>query len=557
MEFLAEGFGRVAGLLALVSVAGAVALLLRQPLVVAFLAAGVLAGPGVLGWTLHAEEVELLGELGIAILLFLVGLRLDVGVIRTMGPVALVCGVAQVAITTALGFALGLLLGLQAKAAIYVGVATAFSSTIIIVKLLSDRRELGSLHGQLAVGVLIVQDIVVIALLIVLATMGPDASNGDASLAWRMGRTLLIGIVGAGVLAIAMRYAIPAAMRHLARSTELLLLASIAWAVGLAAGAKALGLSEEVGAFVAGVSLASTPFREAIGSRLVPLRDFMLVFFFLDLGSGLRLDSLAGQIGPALAISAFVLVGKPLIVMAVLGLAGYRKRTSFYAGMTLGQISEFSLILAALGVSIGHIDDQAIALITLVGIITIAMSTYGIVYIRKLYEPLAGILSIFERSGPSREMGSATATPLSPQVILIGLGRYGGRIGRQLLARDIEVFAVDFDPGAVRAWLEEGRAGQYGDVTDPELCSSLPLHDAPLVVCSAPEPRTNIALFEALREASFTGTFVATAHNHREARRLREVGIRVVLEPFANAADEAADKLAELLAPASAPSDRP
>ncbi|NRA57155.1 MAG: cation:proton antiporter [Phycisphaerales bacterium] len=558
MEFLAEGFGRVAAMLGLVSVLGAIALLLRQPLVVAFLVAGVLAGPSVLGWSMHAEEVELLGELGIAILLFLVGLRLDVSVIRTMGPIALICGFTQVVITTVLGFALGLLLGLNTTASIYVGVALAFSSTIIIVKLLSDRRELSSLHGQLAVGVLIVQDIVVIAVLIVLATLGNAAGDEGGSIAWSMVRTAAVAIVGAGILAAAMRYAIPFVTRHLAKSTELLLLAAIAWAVGLAAGAKALGLSNEVGAFVAGVSLASTPFREAIGNRLVPLRDFMLVFFFLDLGAGLKLDSLGEQIVPAIVLSAFVLIGKPLIVMVIVGLAGYRKHTSFSTGVTLGQISEFSLIMAALGVTIGHIEEGTLALITLVAIITIAASTYGIVNIRTLYEPLRGVLGIFERPSSIREIGSATTAPMSPQVILVGLGRYGGRIGRQLIARGFEVFAVDFDPKALRDWLDHGRAGQYGDITDPEFCSTLPLHDAKVVVCSAPELRTNMALLDALKTAGYEGTFVATAHNRREARTLRRSGAGLVLEPFANAAHEAADKLEALAGPPpEASSDAP
>jgi len=548
MEILIDGFASVAALLALVGVLGGVALLLRQPLVVAFLVAGIVGGPAALGLVAHGEELQVFAELGIAILLFLVGLKLDVGIIRQMGVVALLAGLVQVAFTTGAGLILAKLQGWSWATSAYVALALSFSSTIIIVKLLSDRREIDSLHGRLAVGILIIQDVVVILALILLPALdtGEGGEGGLGQIAGQVGLMLVKAFLASGVLAAATKWVIPRLVHQFARSTELLLLASIAWAAGLAASADALGFSKEVGAFVAGLCLASTPFREAIGNRLVPLRDFLLVFFFIELGAGLELDRLVGVLLPALALSLFVLVGKPLVVMAILGALGYHKRTSFYSGITLGQISEFSLILGALGVSLGHLPEEALALLTVVALVTIACSTYGIVNLSWLYTRLAPALGVLERNNPTREFAETDSTPIRVDVVLIGLGRYGGRIGRQLSARGLSVYAVDFDPGEIRSWRQEGRHGRYGDATDPELCSTLPLQQACLVVCSAPELNTNRAMLDALEKTGYAGAFAATAHNHREARELRRLGAELVLEPFTNAADEAAERLSAL-----------
>jgi predicted Kef-type K+ transport protein len=469
MEILTDGFGSLALLLALVGVLGALALLLRQPLVVAFLVAGIVGGPAALGLVHHGEQLQVFAELGIAILLFLVGLKLDVGIVRNMGAVAVLAGLVQVTFTTAVGLLIAMVQGWSWTASAYVALALSFSSTIIIVKLLSDRREVDALHGRLAVGILIVQDVIVILALILLPAL-ETGEGGDAPAAQIVGQIalmLLKATVAGAVLAALTRWPIPRLAHHLARSTELLLLASIAWAVGLAAGADALGFSKEVGAFVAGVSLASTPFREAIGNRLVPLRDFLLVFFFIELGAGLELNRLGGVLLPALALAFFVLVGKPLVVMAILGVMGYRKRTGLYVGLTLGQISEFSLILGALGVTLGHLPEEALALLTLVALVSIACSTYGIVNLAWIYDRLAPVLSVFERADASREFASNASAPEDVDVVLIGLGRYGGRIGRQLASRGLSVYAIDFDPRALKVWTGEGRPGRYGDAADP------------------------------------------------------------------------------------------
>ncbi|MEL7047170.1 MAG: cation:proton antiporter, partial [Pseudomonadota bacterium] len=265
------------------SLVGFFARSLRQPLIVSFIAVGILLGPSALGIVVPSSEIELFARLGIALLLFIVGLKLDLHIIRSVGPVALATGLGQVTFTTVIGFALARALGMSALVALYVAVALTFSSTIIIVKLLSDKREVDMLHGRIAIGFLIVQDIVV-----VLVMIGLNAFSGTESGATLGREALEILIEGAGMLLVVylmMRFVLPWLLPRLAHSSELLLLFSIALAVLGGAAADGLGFSKEVGAFLAGVSLASTPYREQIAARLVTLRDFLLLFFFIELGA--------------------------------------------------------------------------------------------------------------------------------------------------------------------------------------------------------------------------------------------------------------------------------
>ena len=536
-------FQEIAALLLFAAAVGALALWLRQPLIVGYILVGILAGPSVLGRVMAQDQVDLLAKMGIAVLLFVVGLKLDLHLIRTLGSVALATGLGQVLFTSVIGYLLAVALGLEPVAALYISVALTFSSTIIIVKLLSDKREIDTLHGRIAVGFLIVQDIVVVLVMIGLSALGV-ASASD-----QVGRTLLLLVLkGAGLLggvALLMRYVLPSLLHHLARSLELVVLFAIAWAIFLAILGDTLGFSKEVGAFLAGISLASTRYREAIGTRLISLRDFLLLFFFIALGAQLDLAHLGTQLGPSIILSLFVLIGNPLIVMSIMGFMGYRKRTGFLAGLTVAQISEFSLILGALGVSLGHIGKEALGMITLVGLITICLSTYLILYSAPLYRRLAPWLGIFERPFPYREKGQDEGQGPSVDVILFGLGRYGNQMARDLMQRKLNVLGVDFDRQVVTTWQKEGLAARYGDAEDPEFPATLPLNQAQWVVSTIPQLDVNLSLLDALRNSGFSARMAFTAHSRRDAEILQESGADLILTPFAHAAREAAEILIE------------
>ncbi len=532
-------FTEISALLLIAAAVGAVGLWLKQPLIVSFIAAGIVMGPSVLGVVSASDQVELLAKLGISLLLFVVGLKLDLRIIRAFGPVALATGLGQVFFTSVVGFLLALALGLEVVPAIYVAVALTFSSTIIIVKLLSDKRETDTLHGRIAIGFLIVQDIVVVLVMIGLTAMGP--AGGGASLGAQALAVLLRGAAFIAVLAVLMKWVLVPLLRRLGRSRELLVLSAVAWAVTLSAAAHHLGFSKEVGAFLAGVSIASTPYREVIGSRLVSLRDFLLLFFFIDLGAHLDLGAMAGQVLPSLVLSVFVLVGNPLIVMVIMGAMGYRKRTGFLAGLTVAQISEFSLILGALGMRLGHLSAEVMGVITLVGLITISLSTYMILYSEPLYAWLEPWLRIFERKNPGREArGHGIDTAAQPvDVIVFGLGRYGISLARELKRQGLQVLGVDSDPDLLRRIIQDGMETVYGDVEDPGFLATLPLNEAHWVVNSIRDKHVNQVLLHGLEDSGYQGRIAVTASSDQEADSLRAKGAHLALTPFADASADA------------------
>lgn len=529
-------------LLGVSALVGFIAVQLRQPLIVAFIAVGIIVGPAVLGVVTTNEQINLLAHLGIAILLFVVGLKLDLHIIRTMGVVALFTGLGQVIFTSIFGFFIALALGLSPIGALYVAVALTFSSTIIIVKLLSDKRELDALHGRIAIGFLIVQDIVVVLAMIGLTAIGQAGESSSMGMEALM--VLLKGIFMLVVVALLMRYVIPGLLNRLAHSPELLILFAIAWAVLGASAGEALGFSQEVGAFLAGISLASTQYRELIGARLVSLRDFLLLFFFISLGASLEMETLGAQVWPALVFSVFVLIGNPLIVMVIMGYMGYRKRTGFLAGLTVAQISEFSLILAALGFNLGHIDQETVGLITLVGLITISASTYMILYSQPLYEKLAPYMDIFERKVPHREEAFDQDLPAQPaDVILFGLGRFGMVIAQTLQNQGKNVLAVDFNPELVQETAQHNVPTRYGDAEDPEFIASLPLTEAKWVVGTMRDRHISMALFKSLKEANYQGKIALAATHNADAERFKAMGVDMVLVPYHDAALEAVYRL--------------
>jgi len=536
-------FVEIAAILGLATLTGIIGQKLRQPLIIMFLATGILAGPSVLGIIQSYEQIELLAHIGIALLLFIVGLKLDLNLIRTTGPVALATGLGQIVFTSLIGFVIAVAMDMSYLSAAYVSVALTFSSTIIIVKLLSDKKEIDSLHGQIALGFLIVQDIAAILALVGLTTLGSSVSGeGSGYISFLMIFAKGVGLLGA--IALLMKYVIPYLTQRLAHSLELLTLFAIAWAVLFGAGSELLGFSKEVGAFLAGVSLASTTYRDSISSRLTSLRDFLLLFFFIDLGSRLNWSMVGSQLGTSLVFSIFVLVGNPLIVLIIMGAMGYRRRTGFLAGLTVAQISEFSLIVAALGLSIGHITEETMGLITLVGVVTIFLSTYMILYSCPLYRVLSSPLKIFERRNPHREAAIDTLTETEAvDVILVGLGNYGSGLMEYLLRRKNVIVGIDFELGTLDRWRRRGVPVLYGDIADPEMQEQLPLKKARWVVSTVRSKDMNLALIHNLKKDGYAGKVALTATNSQEAAEFERSGANLVFRPFTDATEQAADAL--------------
>lgn len=538
MGVFSNQFFEFAALLGISALVGYLGRLLRQPLIVSFIAVGIIVGPYGIDLLVSSDKIHLLAELGIALLLFVVGLKLDVKLIRNMGKVALLTGLGQVLFTSVFGFLIAMAFGMDMVTSLYIAVALTFSSTIIIVKLLSDKKEIQTLHGQISIGFLIVQDVVVILVMIFLSAFGNPGSDVFYK---EILIILLKGFGLLGVTALFMRFILPWLMHSLAKSQELLLLFSIAWAISLAALSNFLGFSNEVGAFLGGISIASTPYREVISGRLVSVRDFLLLFFFINLGSQLKIELLGDQLFPALIFSFFVLIGNPIIVMIIMGLMGYRKRTSFLAGLTVAQISEFSLILASLGLSLGQINEDTVGLITLVGLITIGLSTYLINYSHQIYEKVSPLLNIFQKSVPYREdMIKKESTDLY-DVAIFGLGMYGRSIAKSLEAKGYRIFGIDHDPDAVKHWAKRNKAVMYGDADDPDLPSRMPssIH---CVISTLPDKTINLSLIKFLRASKPELKIAVTSYTGRSAKELELAGANLILLPFQDAAENITER---------------
>jgi len=557
-------FYEIAALLVLAAGVGFIGLLLRQPLIVSFIAVGILAGPSFLNIARSDQQIDLLAELGIAVLLFLVGLKLDFNLVRTLGPVALVTGLGQVVFTTVFGFLIALALGLDALTAFYVAIALTFSSTIIIVKLLSDKREIDALHGRIALGFLIVQDVVVVVAMIALSAIGVSNAAGESGAVTDVLWVLGYGLAMLGAVVVFIRYVANPLVEQLSRAPELLVSFAIGWAALLAAVGHYLGFGKELGGLLAGVSLASTPFREAIAARLASLRDFLLLFFFIALGASLDLSVLGASVGPAIVLSLFVLIGNPLIVLIIMSAMGYRKRTGLLAGLTVAQISEFSLIFMAMGVAIGHVADEALGLVTLVGLITIAASTYMITYSHELYDRLEPFLGIFERKHPKTALDEGTAQARRHDVILFGLGRYGLAIARALEKDGKTVLGVDFSPEAVRFAQARGLKAVFGDASDPEFLSHLSVESADWLVLAVPEHATGLTHFDprrtllrTARDLGYKGRVAVAAHHDQDNEALQDLHADLVLMPYRDAASAAAGMILGDETPPSDPADDP
>lgn len=520
---------------------GLVANKFRQPLVLGYVLAGFLLGPSGFSIISGTDAVAVLSTFGVAFLLFLVGIELDVDKLKQIGRSSVLLGIGQIIVTFVLGFGLVRALGFDSLGAGYVAIALALSSTVIVVKLLSEQQAIDSLYGRLAIGMLLVQDFVVILTLVVLSGFSTNTPPTPANI-------ILLVFEGVALVTLALlcgKYLLPSLFRALAHSGELLLLASIAWCFTFAMLAAAMGLSVEIGAFLAGLSLARLPYNLEIVGKVRNLRDFFITIFFVALGSQLILYSLGSLFIPFLVLSLFVLIGNPLIVMVILGLLGYRKRTSLLVGLTVAQVSEFSLILMALGAKLGHVTSAEVSLVTLVGIVTITASTYLINHGEDIYRKLAPWLSLFEQREPEAELNTEPTRPLQGHVVLFGCDRLGHHLARTLVNLKKQVLVVDFNPELVAKLKHENIPALYGDMGDLEILERAQVSKASLVVSTVPDAKDNLLLIKDMRQRGLTVPIYVTATSWFSTRQLYKAGADYVIFPHYLSAEQVALMLRE------------
>ncbi len=521
-DMLNEVFLEFAAVIVLAGVLAMVGHKLRQPLIIAYIVTGVFVGPNMLGFTHSFEIFEALSSVGIAFLLFIVGLNLNWRNVRGVGGVSVVAGLSQFVITSSLGFGLARLLHFDLVTGLFLGLAFALSSTIIIVKLLSDREDIDRLHGRIAVGILLVQDLVAMMLLLLLA-----AYADGVSLSAVLTTSLVKGLVTLLILWGFARFIIPHLFRYAATSSELLFLVALSWCFGVASGLQLVGFSLEIGALLAGVSLAGTGFQHEIEAKVRYLRDFFLVLFFVVLGTNLVVTDLTSFGLPIVAFSLLILVVNPLILTAIMRLMGYHSRTGFLAGSTLAQVSEFSFIIIAGGIALGLIQPALLSLVTAVALITIAVSSYMIMINERLY---GWVASYFPGLGKNHEE-SFDQKWSSAEVVLLGFDRLGQKILPQIQELTQQFTVLDFNPAVIEDLQAAGIAAVYGDAGNEDVLKFIGADKTKLVISAIPDMSVNEDILDFMQRHKSRGTVIVSVKSSADAARCYALGATFVIVP--------------------------
>jgi Kef-type K+ transport system membrane component KefB len=496
--------------------------ILKQPLIIGYIIAGILIGPVVFDLLPHTETISTFSEMGIAFLLFIVGLHLSPKVIREVGKISLITGIGQVLFTSIIGYFICLALGFNSITSVYIAVALTFSSTIIIMKLLSDKDALDKLYGKISIGFLLIQDLIAIIILIVISSFSGKGSGATSALLTLGKGTLIIA-----VLFPLCYYLLPKFSSFFAKSQEFLFVFAISWGLGFAALFSYMGLSIEVGALIAGVLLSVSPYGYEISSKLKSLRDFFIISFFILLGSQMIFTDISRYIIPAIVLSLFILIGNPLIVMILMGLFGYGKNTGFMAGLTVAQISEFSLILVALGAKLGHVSNEILSFVTIIGLITIAGSTYLIMYSDKVYQKISKRLGIFEK----KKIKEKLIISENYEYVLFGENRIGFSIMKKFIELKKKYIIIDFNPERVKKLQKRGINCVYGDVSNSDLIDELKLDKAKLIVSTIPETEVSTMLLNKIKRKNKNAIVIVTGRQISEAFDLYKTGADYVIMP--------------------------
>ncbi|CAN5159842.1 cation:proton antiporter [soil metagenome] len=494
----------------------------RQPLIIGYILTGIVVGPSLLGVIHSHDAFESFSQIGITLLLFVIGLGLNVNVIKDTGKPVFIIVLAVLTGVGGVGALTATLLGFSMKASIIMAVALLFSSTIIVVKSLSDKKEQSRLYGQIAIGVLLVEDLAAtIALLLVSTSSSADKESASFIVLLARGACL------AGLLTLIGGYILPRLSKLFASSQELLYVFALAWAFGVASAFRWSGFSIEVGALFAGVALAHLPYVQAIASKLKPLRDFFIVLFFVGLGEELGLNNIATALLPALLFSLIILIMKPVLIMSSLGWLGYTKQTSFKTAVHLSQISEFSIVLMVLAVNTGAADKELISITTLTALITIASSAYLMKYDDRLYNFLQKPLSIFERNRTKKEVRSLGHYPL----LLLGYSEGGQGFVKTFREMKKRYIVIDYDPDVIEVLERQHIHHMYGDATDTELLEEINIHKSELIISTITSTTTNRILAKFIVDANPDAVFICHADTLDDAEHLYNAGAAFVLMP--------------------------
>lgn len=543
-------FLQFAVVLTLASILGYVLHKFKLPLVVAYLLAGVTLSflTAFIGNFYHIPDIHHLGifeflpEVGIAFVLFLIGMELDLREIKALGLPIIVGAVGQIVLSTISGYAIAGFLGFSQSESLLMGLGLAFSSTVVVIKLLLEKRDLASLYGKLSVGMLLIEDLVAIGVLMFISVGSSAFGLGFQSSLPIL--TLLLKALGLFLLTFVLsKYVLEKIFERVAKNVELLFLTAVTWCFLFTTVAIIAGFSVVIGAFLAGVALASSPYHLQIQGKIKPLRDFFVTLFFVYLGSQSKPMDFVSYWPIIIIFTLYALLVKPIVFLLILGVFGFRKHTIFQTALNLSQISEFSLVVMLVGVQLKLVDSSALSVMSAVAVLSIVFSSIMITYSKHLFKIAKPFVGFFEHKSKIHFLEVKNEKELEDHVILIGAHRVGGPIVKFLQKEKIPLLVMDFNPHVVEELGKEGVNVVYGDVGDTDILDNLSLNQARLIISTATDLTDNEMLLGECKRRRIRAKVVVRALDPDHAEILKKQGADYVILPEKVSGDYLANQL--------------
>lgn len=524
-------------------VLGVLAKFLHQPVILAYLVAGFALGPAGFAKVHDQASIQTISELGLIFLLFMIGLEIDLKKIVSAGRTILITAGSQIIGGSVLGILFFWLLGFPMGGgkydALYLGIAAALSSTVIIVKVLYDKRELDTLPGRITLGLLVLQDLFVILFLAVQPTLA-NLQVGTLALS-----IVKVAALVAGALA-GSRFVLPWVFRSVARLPELVLVGAIAWCFLVGMLAAQLGLSREMGALIAGVSLSTFPYALDVTAKVTSLRDFFVILFFVGLGMMIPLPS-ATLVVCALGFAAFVVISRIATTFPPLYLLRQGLRTSLLPSINLCQISEFSLVLLAIGLHDKHVSERTGGMVSFAFVVLATLSTFAMTQSDPLTRTLIrGLKRLGLRDLDHRASTSGAEPHHKSRILILGFFRAASSLLEELGRTDTkllsDVAVIDFNPQVHHALRQRGVKVIYGDISQRDTLLHAGIAHGEILLSTIPDSllkgTSNEKLVRQFRELNPTATIIATAEVFSELPVLYAAGADFVRVPRLDEAEE-------------------
>lgn len=503
--------------------------LMRQPLIIAYITAGIIAGPMFFN-LLHGDRqtYQAFAQFGVVLLLFIIGLNLNFRHLKSIGLASFISGIGQVLFTSIIGIFILSMLGFSFASSVYLAISITFSSTIIIMKLLSDKKETETVYGRHTIGLMLVQDVIAIAIMVFIGIMKNGSSMTDSffDLAFK-------GVWAIAIIVLISIFILPKFLNKISNSSELLFIFTISWCFCLSSFLHYLGFSIEIGAIIAGISLSSSPYQLEIASRIKPLRDFFLVLFFIVLGSEMAMGNISDIWVPGLILSLFILIGNPMILYLLFRILKFTRRNSFMAGLTAAQVSEFGFVVLFTGNQVTKLDANIVPIFTIVAIVTIFCSSYLIIYNEKIYKLLLPVFNLF---GPDKYR-QKEIMPSIHDIWVVGHHRIGVKVCHALKKNKTNFCVIDYDSNVIHDLKQKNIPSIFGDISDIEFLESLPIAGAKMIIMTIPGLEDQINLINHVRKINSKIIILANAYHFDNSRALYAIGADYVMMPHLLGAD--------------------